>query len=102
MKKHVYMVQVIWSLDEDSGVDTRIFSNYKKAQKSFYNTVNDEIENTWVSDYRTDDKFDDGVEYDTTNYHYKDDEVLYRKWIVQQKYDWSFSTQVTLDIMEVL
>ena len=102
MEKHVYMVQVIWSTDDDTGVETNIFSTYEKAQKSFYNTVNGEIENTWVSEFIKDGNYTDEVDFDTTNYHYKDGDEMYRKWIIREKYDWSYSTQVVLDVMELL
>ena len=102
MEKQVYMVQTIWSTSDDSGVDTFIFSTYKKALNSFYNSVNDELENAWVSDYVENGKFDDSIVHTQVNFHRKDGIELYRQWKVEQRYDQSYSTEIILDIMELL
>ncbi len=100
-KKYVYMVQTEWSTDDDEGVETEIFDTYKKALVAYYNTVDGEMENTWISDHVIDNEFDSEVTFESDNHHFNDEQELYRSWSVRQKNDWSFYTTVTLDIKEL-
>ena len=100
-KKYVYMVQTRWNMDTDCGVDNLIFSKYKDALESFFNIIKDEKEYTWANDYLENDKFNDEIDFYSINYDESDDKEVYRKWYIQQKYDWCYYTEVTLDIMEL-
>ena len=101
MKKIVYMIQIKWCMDSDSGVENYLYSTYEKALESFYNTIEDEKENTWVNDYCPDGEFDDDIENGFVNYHFNDDKEVFRKWFVQKRYDHSYRTEVILEIMAV-
>ena len=100
-KKYVYMVQVRWNMDTDCGVENLIFSKYKTALESFFNIIEDEKVNTWANDYLENDKFNDEIDFYTINYDESNDKEVFRKWYIQQKYDWCYLTEVTLDIMEL-
>ena len=88
-------------MDTDCGVDNLIFSEYKNALESFFNIIEDEKKNTWANDYLETDKFNDEIDFDSINCDESADKVVYRKWYIQQKYDWCYYTEVTLDIMEL-
>ena len=100
-KKYVYMVQTLWSTDDDEGVETEIFDTYEKALVAYYNTVDGEMENTWITAHMTENSFDDDISFEHENYHFNDDLEVFRSWSVRQKNDWYFYTTVTLDIKEL-
>ena len=100
-KKYVYMVQTEWSTDDNEGVDTELFDNYKKALDGYYNSIDGELRDTWITAHITETGFDDEISFEHENYHFNDDLEVYRSWSVRQKYDWYFYTTVTLDIKEL-
>ena len=100
-KKYVYMVQTIWSTDDNEGVDTELFDNYKKALDGYYNSIDGELRDTWITAHITETGFDNEVTFESDNHHFNDEQELYRSWSVRQNNDWYFYTTVTLDIKEL-
>ena len=101
MKKYAYMVQVIWSTDDNEGVETELFSTYEKALTAYYNTIEGEMSDTWITAHMTNGGFDDDITFEHENYHFNDEQQLYRSWSVRQKNDWYFYTTVTIEIKEL-
>ena len=48
--KHVYMVQIDWSNDDDMGLETHLFKSYKKAYAHYQQNIQDELnpQFSWV------------------------------------------------------
>ena len=99
--ENVYLVQTRWSVDMDSGVYTYIFDSYEKSCIFFNDLIIDEIENTWISDHYSDGKFDEQIDHENINCEKDSNDIVYQKWYVQQRYDWVYYTEISLDVKEL-
>jgi len=90
----LYLVLFNWATDDDSGLDTKLYSTYEAAVNAFNNIVKDELnpELSWVGGV-----FDKNGNYDESRYEldcnpgYTDDREHELWWCVRELNSCAFS-----------
>lgn len=100
-KRIVYMVQLDWSTDDDSGNDIYLFSSYDKAKDKFLELIEHEKDPncSWVYQaFKDNSELDERYELETNIDYDKSYELF---WDITDTYDYCFRTHIQLREMEI-
>lgn len=80
----VYVVTFMWYYGEDYGLDTNVYDSYDKALEVFLQTVDEEMHDSWIEGYLTDEgKIDEDYCVVETNLDLKKKEERGLYWAVK-------------------